>query len=229
MEFVAGPGLTHPLRLPGGVFSGFIGVIHSVVGELSDKTNQSTAFPLYDIISALGFVIGYAIFSLRIFRSLRVCSPIIGGAFAEPATEYGGWFNNSFLRAYPYILPAIVTAILTFGSTLLSLFVLREVTFRLLTLGPLLILSPRHTLANANNHRHLRAHPRSHLGSKTSQATRSHLCWSSRSRQACAASSHYPPSARSAPRNGCWGSSPQHSTPPSSSSPSPPSRTAGSP
>lgn len=41
-----------------GVFSGHIGVIHSVVGELSDKTNQSTAFPFYDIISALGFVIG---------------------------------------------------------------------------------------------------------------------------------------------------------------------------
>lgn len=48
------------MRRPGGIFSGFIGVIHSVVGELSDKTNQSTAFPYYDIISALGFVIGYA-------------------------------------------------------------------------------------------------------------------------------------------------------------------------
>ncbi len=36
-----------------------IGAIHSVVGELSDKTNQSTVFPLYDIIAAIGFVIGY--------------------------------------------------------------------------------------------------------------------------------------------------------------------------
>lgn len=41
-----------------GVFGGFIGVIHSVVGELSDTTNQSTAFPFYDIINALGFIIG---------------------------------------------------------------------------------------------------------------------------------------------------------------------------
>lgn len=45
----------------GGLFCGMIGAIHSVVGELSDKTNQSTAFPLYDIISALGFVIGCAL------------------------------------------------------------------------------------------------------------------------------------------------------------------------
>ena len=33
-------------------------MVHSVVGELSDTTNQSKAFPFYDIISALGFVIG---------------------------------------------------------------------------------------------------------------------------------------------------------------------------
>ncbi|KIP03902.1 hypothetical protein PHLGIDRAFT_15569 [Phlebiopsis gigantea 11061_1 CR5-6] len=97
-------------RFLNGVFSGFIGVIHSVVGELSDKTNQSTAFPLYDIISALGFVVG----------------PLIGGALAEPATRYYGWFDNAFLRANPYILPGIVTAVLAIGSTLLSLFVLRE-------------------------------------------------------------------------------------------------------
>ena len=35
------------------------GAIHSVVGELCDETNESIAFPLYDIVSAVGFVIGY--------------------------------------------------------------------------------------------------------------------------------------------------------------------------
>ena len=42
----------------GGFFFGITGAIHSVVGELSDETNQSIAFPLYDVISALGYVIG---------------------------------------------------------------------------------------------------------------------------------------------------------------------------
>ena len=48
--------LTMPLVA--GFFYGITGAIHSVVCELSDETNQSTAFPLYDIVSALGFVIG---------------------------------------------------------------------------------------------------------------------------------------------------------------------------
>ncbi len=42
-----------------GFFHGITGAIHSVVGELCDETNESIAFPLYDIISALGFAIGY--------------------------------------------------------------------------------------------------------------------------------------------------------------------------
>ena len=41
-----------------GVFGGIIGVVHSVVGELSNKSNQSMAFPFYDIIAAIGFIIG---------------------------------------------------------------------------------------------------------------------------------------------------------------------------
>lgn len=41
-----------------GLCCGIIGALHSIVGELSDMTNASTAFPLYDISSALGFIIG---------------------------------------------------------------------------------------------------------------------------------------------------------------------------
>lgn len=42
-----------------GIFSGTTGAIHSVVGELADSTNESVAFPLYDIVSAVGFAVGY--------------------------------------------------------------------------------------------------------------------------------------------------------------------------
>ena len=41
-----------------GFFYGITGATHSVVGELSDETNQSIAFPLYDVVSAVGYVIG---------------------------------------------------------------------------------------------------------------------------------------------------------------------------
>ena len=43
----------------GGIFSGTTGAIHSIVGELTDSTNQGIAFPLYDIVAAVGFIIGY--------------------------------------------------------------------------------------------------------------------------------------------------------------------------
>jgi hypothetical protein len=31
--------------------------MHSVVGELTDESNASTAFPIYDTVAAVGFVI----------------------------------------------------------------------------------------------------------------------------------------------------------------------------
>ncbi|KAI0374170.1 MFS general substrate transporter [Pilatotrama ljubarskyi] len=81
-------------RVLAGFFHGITGAIHSVVGELSDETNQSTAFPLYDIISALGFVIG----------------PLIGGTFAQPAKEWPAVFSDPLWTKYPYLLPNLITA-----------------------------------------------------------------------------------------------------------------------
>lgn len=44
-----------------GIFSGNIAVIHSVLGELTDSTNQAIAFPIYGLFWPLGAIIGYAI------------------------------------------------------------------------------------------------------------------------------------------------------------------------
>lgn len=43
---------------PVGIFSGTTGAIHSIVGELVDSTNEAIAFPLYDIVSAVGYAVG---------------------------------------------------------------------------------------------------------------------------------------------------------------------------
>ncbi|KAI0916406.1 hypothetical protein AcV5_006893 [Taiwanofungus camphoratus] len=93
-----------------GIFSGTTGAIHSIVGELTDETNESTAFPLYDIVSAVGFVIG----------------PLIGGTFANPATEFPRWFDTPFWRTYPYFLPCLVTALIATIALILAVFVLEE-------------------------------------------------------------------------------------------------------
>ncbi|GBE80717.1 predicted protein [Sparassis crispa] len=93
-----------------GIFSGTTGAIHSVVGEITDASNQSTAFPLYDIVSALGFVIG----------------PLIGGTFANPATLFPRWFDSPFWRIYPYFLPCLVTASIAMLTLFIAVFVLEE-------------------------------------------------------------------------------------------------------
>ncbi|KAI1795645.1 MFS general substrate transporter [Ganoderma leucocontextum] len=97
-------------RFLGGFFFGITGAIHSVVGELSDETNQSIAFPLYDVISALGYVIG----------------PLIGGTFAEPAKRWPDAFTRPIWTQYPYALPCLISAILSLGAAFLAAFVLEE-------------------------------------------------------------------------------------------------------
>ncbi|KAM5534538.1 hypothetical protein V8D89_011742 [Ganoderma adspersum] len=97
-------------RFLGGFFFGITGAIHSVVGELSDETNQSIAFPLYDVISALGYVIG----------------PLIGGTFAEPAKRWPDVFSSPVWSQYPYALPCLISAILSLAAAFLAAFVLEE-------------------------------------------------------------------------------------------------------
>ncbi|KAH9839273.1 MFS general substrate transporter [Rhodofomes roseus] len=94
-----------------GIFSGTTGAIHSIVGELVDPTNEAIAFPLYDIVSAVGFAVG----------------PLIGGTFSDPATQFGGpWFDTPFWRTYPYFLPSFITASIAATALLLAVFVLEE-------------------------------------------------------------------------------------------------------
>ena len=54
-------------------------------------------------------------------------SPLIGGTFAEPATEYPHWFNTPFFRKYPYILPCIIAGTFAVAAAIVSITWLQEV------------------------------------------------------------------------------------------------------
>ncbi|KAF9458660.1 major facilitator superfamily domain-containing protein [Collybia nuda] len=97
-------------RCLAGFFSGNVAVIHSVLGELTDSTNQAIAFPIYGLFWPLGSIIG----------------PLIGGALSNPAIKYPKYYNNSFLRTYPYFLPCFIAAIFAFFGVFLACISLEE-------------------------------------------------------------------------------------------------------
>ncbi|TCD66667.1 hypothetical protein EIP91_001085 [Steccherinum ochraceum] len=104
------------IRSLSGFFSGTTGAIHAIVGELTDETNQSTAFPLYDIVAAVGFAVG----------------PLIGGTFANPVTEHPDWTwitrlgLRDLFATYPYLLPNMITSALAFFTVALAWGILDE-------------------------------------------------------------------------------------------------------
>ncbi|KZT11407.1 MFS general substrate transporter [Laetiporus sulphureus 93-53] len=114
-------GLAHSLggvllaRSVAGIFSGNIAVIHSVLGEITDATNQAVAFPIYGLFWPLGAIIGLNLFSAH--------RPLLGGTFSRPAERFPSFFDYEFLRAYPYFLPCFVAGCLSLaGAALVYLF-----------------------------------------------------------------------------------------------------------
>ncbi|TFY82285.1 hypothetical protein EWM64_g1724 [Hericium alpestre] len=96
-------------RCLAGLSSGNVAVIHSVLGELTDATNQAIAFPIYGLVWPLGAIVG----------------PLIGGTFSNPASKFPILFDYVFLRNYPYFLPGFIAAITStlgviFGSIFLE-------------------------------------------------------------------------------------------------------------
>jgi len=97
-------------RCIAGLFSGNIAVIHSVLGELTDPTNQALAFPIYGLAWPLGSIIG----------------PLIGGTLSNPAAKYPGYFDYAFLRIHPYFLPCAIAALVAILAVLLAFYFLDE-------------------------------------------------------------------------------------------------------
>lgn len=56
-SFLGRSPLTGP-NLAAGFFSGNVAVVHSIIGEITDSTNQAIAFPIYGLCWPLGAIIG---------------------------------------------------------------------------------------------------------------------------------------------------------------------------
>lgn len=98
-------------RALNGALNGNIGVIKSIMVELTDHTNLSLAYQYQPIAWSSGATLG----------------PIIGGALSRPAKRFPRLFgNNEFLKAYPYFLPCAVPATFTVIAWIVTFFFLKE-------------------------------------------------------------------------------------------------------
>ncbi|KAF8071623.1 member of major facilitator superfamily multidrug-resistance, DHA1 sub-family [Lyophyllum atratum] len=94
-----------------GALNGNIGVIKSMMVELTDSTNIAQAYAYMPIAWSTGGTLG----------------PIIGGSLSRPAEQYPHLFgNNEFLKKYPYFLPCAVPATYTALAWLVTFLFLKE-------------------------------------------------------------------------------------------------------
>ncbi|KAH9079176.1 major facilitator superfamily domain-containing protein [Lactarius deliciosus] len=100
------------VRCLGGFFSGNVAVIYSVLGELTDSTNQAIAFPLFSLAWPVGSIIG----------------PLIGGTFSNPASIFpnSNLFHHDIFRTYPYFLPGCITSAISLIGVILGYVLLEE-------------------------------------------------------------------------------------------------------
>ncbi|EWC44781.1 hypothetical protein DRE_06419 [Drechslerella stenobrocha 248] len=109
------------MRMISGASNGTPGVLRTVVAELiKEKRYQSRAFLIMPMCMNVGIIVG----------------PMLGGILANPIEAYpglvgpGSWLGGEdgvgWMKAYPYALPNIVSAIFICASLLLAAFGMEE-------------------------------------------------------------------------------------------------------
>lgn len=93
------------VRLCQGIFGGSIGVFRGSIRDITDPTNEATAYAILGFAWGMGAVVG----------------PILGGVFESPAKNYPNWAIGKVqvFKDYPYLLPtALAGGILAIGALL---------------------------------------------------------------------------------------------------------------
>ncbi|KAJ6577494.1 member of major facilitator superfamily multidrug-resistance, DHA1 sub-family [Mycena capillaripes] len=94
-----------------GALNGNIGVMKSMIAELTDSTNMAQAYAYLPIAWSTGGVLG----------------SVIGGSLPRPAERFPTLFGKSqFLRTYPYFLPCAVPATFSAIAWVVTVLFLKE-------------------------------------------------------------------------------------------------------
>lgn len=98
------------IRFLSGFFSGNLAVMHAILGEITDVTNQAIAFPIYSLCWPIGSIVG----------------PLIGGTFSRPADRLPQWFDYPLFRNFPYLLPCLMAGSIAAVGSIAGYFLLKE-------------------------------------------------------------------------------------------------------
>ncbi|KAJ7217117.1 major facilitator superfamily domain-containing protein [Mycena pura] len=93
-----------------GLLNGNVGVMKSVMGDLTDRSNRAQALAYLPIVWDLGAAFGF----------------YIGGQLSQPQLRFPSLFSGQFWRDYPYFLPSLATGSLVFFAGMIVLLFFKE-------------------------------------------------------------------------------------------------------
>ncbi|KAF9237649.1 major facilitator superfamily domain-containing protein [Melanogaster broomeanus] len=97
-------------RCIAGFLNGNVGVMKSIIGDITDHTNMAQAFAIFPAIFCIGSTI----------------APLYGGALAKPQDRWPELFPGEFWEKYPYFLPCAVSGSFTLFSFFVCVLFLKE-------------------------------------------------------------------------------------------------------
>jgi MFS family permease len=103
-------------RLFSGLLSGNLGVVKSLLTEVTDDTNRGAAFAYMSVAWAIGCVI----------------APLAGGMLSKPAEKYPSVFSQgdkSLFVEFPYLLPCLICVTWSMFSALWCIIFMKETRF----------------------------------------------------------------------------------------------------
>ncbi|KAH8979282.1 MFS general substrate transporter [Lactarius akahatsu] len=101
-------------RCLNGMLNGNVGIMKSMMAELTDETNMAQGFLLLSVTWGVGCTIG----------------PFIGGVLSRPQDRWPNVFSHPFWGQYPYFLPCLATATYALLSLTLAVIYLEETVNR---------------------------------------------------------------------------------------------------
>ncbi|KAF8220945.1 MFS general substrate transporter [Tricholoma matsutake] len=93
-----------------GLLNGNIGVMKSVMGELTDQTNRAEGFALLPMMWSSGATVG----------------PMLGGTLSKPHERFPRYFGGGFWVKYPYFLPSFITSCFVVFASAVALVFFKE-------------------------------------------------------------------------------------------------------